>query len=166
MITVRLVSGLLAVSAYAPLFAQDSTEKLKENADKAQAVFDARPGSPKDTALVDVMPVFPGGEKAMFAYLGKETKYPQEALDQGIMGKVFVQFTVEQDGRVDSVVVKRGAHPALDAEAVRVVSSMPNWSPGRQRGKAVRTRYTLPISFTMSEKDLERARKKTVKRKG
>ncbi len=160
MITVRLVSGLLAAAACAPLFAQESTEKLKENADKAQAVFDARSGSPKDTALVEVMPAFPGGEKAMFAYLGRETKYPQEALDQGIMGKVFVQFTVEQDGRVDSVFVKRGAHPALDAEAVRVVSSMPNWSPGRQRGKAVRTRYTLPISFTMNEKDLERVRRK------
>jgi protein TonB len=82
----------------------------------------------------------------------------------GFTGKVFVRFDVEKNGHVDSVVVVRGAHPLLNAEAVRVISAMPDWSPGRQGGKPVRKRYTLPISFTMPQKDLDRIRKKQAKR--
>ena len=74
-------------------------------------------------------------------------KYPQIALENGVQGKVFVQFVVEKDGSVSNIKVVRGVDASLDKEAVRVVSVMPKWKPGKQRGKAVRVAYTLPIAF-------------------
>jgi len=148
-------------------FAQSSTDELRQHADKAQEVFDG-PGHLRDTAngpVLDRPPEYPGGQAALFAFLKEETIYPPEAMDRGIMGKVFVEFVVVKDGHVDSVRVKRGVHALLDAEAVRVVGSMKNWIPGMQAGEVVRSRYVLPISFVMQEKDVQRARKRA-KRKG
>lgn len=101
--------------------------------------------------LVEEEAAFPGGQEALFKYLGKETKYPQIARDANITGVVYVQFVVEKDGRInkDMIEVLRGVHPALDAEAIRVVKGMPNWSPGRQRGKPVRQYFKLPFRFTL-----------------
>lgn len=101
--------------------------------------------------IVEEQPQFPGGEKALFEFLGKETKYPAIAKDAGITGVVYIQFAVMEDGSVnpDKIEVIRGVHPALDAEAVRVVKKMPTWSPGRQRGKPVAVYYKLPFRFTL-----------------
>lgn len=101
--------------------------------------------------IVEEQPEFPGGEKALFEFLGKETKYPAIAKDAGITGVVYVQFAVMEDGSVnpDKIEVIRGVHPALDAEAVRVVKRMPKWTPGRQRGKPVAVFYKLPFRFTL-----------------
>ena len=147
------------------LLAQEGTDQLKTNSDKAQQVFDnSIAKSPARTGdHVEVMPVFPGGEQALYAYLKKEAKYPKEARQQGITGKVFVQFIVRTTGKVDSVIVKRGTHPLLDAEAAEVVDRMPNWTPGKIDGKPVPVQYVLPISFTMDAKDLEKIRKKQAK---
>lgn len=99
--------------------------------------------------ISEVAPAYPGGEKAMMKYLQKNIKYPNEAKDKGIKGTVFLEFVVEKDGKVDDVLVKKGINPLLDAEAVRVVSSMPKWSVGKQNGSLVAVRYTLPVKFEL-----------------
>jgi len=106
---------------------------------------------PQIFTIVEENPEFPGGEAALFKYLGKNTKFPAIAKDAGIQGIVYVQFVVMEDGSIndDMITILRGVHPALDAEAVRVVKEMPDWKPGRQRGKAVRVYYKLPFRFTL-----------------
>lgn len=100
--------------------------------------------------IAEVMPEFPGGKDALFAYIGKNLKYPQQAVEEGIEGVVFVTFVVEVDGRITGVTVLRGLGGVLDKEAVRVVSGMPNWMPGKQNGKAVRVKYNLPIRYKLA----------------
>lgn len=102
--------------------------------------------------VVERMPEFPGGEQAMFTYLGRELKYPTEALERGIEGAVVIQFVVERDGSIGEVKVLRGIGGGCDEEAVRVVQGMPRWSPGEQGGKKVRTSFTLPIRFQLQNK--------------
>lgn len=97
--------------------------------------------------VVEDMPVFPGGNNEIARYLVNNIQYPIEALENGVMGRVLVQFIVEKDGSVSNAKVVRAVHPLLDKEALRVVNSMPKWTPGKQRGKAVRVKYTIPITF-------------------
>ncbi len=101
--------------------------------------------------VVEDMPKFPGGNKAMYAFLGENIKYPDVAKQEGYQGKVFVTFVVEKDGSVSNVKLVRGVHESLDKEAMRVIKIMPKWEPGTQRGKAVRVQYTLPIKFTLDK---------------
>ena len=98
--------------------------------------------------VVEDMPKFLGGD--LTQWLAKNTKYPEAALKRKAEGRVFVQFIIEKDGRVTNVKVLRPVDPDLDREAVRVVSSMPRWKPGRQRGKFVRVSYTVPINFQLT----------------
>lgn len=100
--------------------------------------------------MPEIMPEFVGGADALDEFIKKNIKYPAEAKEKGIQGKVYVQFVVEKDGSITNVIVRRGTNSLLDAEAVRVVKLMPAWKPGSMRGKKVRVRYTLPISFTLS----------------
>jgi len=79
----------------------------------------------------------------------KNIKYPKEAIEANITGKVFVQFVIEKDGSITNAKIARSASTLLDAEALRIVNNMPQWIPGKQRGKAVRVAYTLPISFSL-----------------
>lgn len=97
----------------------------------------------------EVMPEFPGGESAMYRYLSANTKYPSEARKKKITGKVYVNFIVEKDGKITDAKVLRGAHPLLDEESLRVISSMPSWSPGLQDGKPVRVSFNIPLNFTL-----------------
>jgi protein TonB len=99
--------------------------------------------------VVESMPSFPGGEPALYKYLGENIKYPQMAKESGIQGRVFVTFVVERDGTVTDVRVLRGIGGGCDEEAIRVVKNMPKWTPGKQRGKAVRVQYNLPVKFTL-----------------
>ena len=100
--------------------------------------------------VVEHMPEFPGGQNAMMQFITDHLIYPKEAKDYGIQGRVICQFVVEKDGRVSDVQVIRSAgDAALDQEAVRVVSSMPLWNPGTQRGKPVRVKYTIPVNFRL-----------------
>ena len=101
--------------------------------------------------IVEVMPEFPGGAAAMFTYLSGNIKYPEEAKDKGISGRVFISFVVEKDGSVNQVQVKKGIGGGCDEEAVRVVQAMPKWKPGLQKGKPVRVSYLLPITFKLNE---------------
>ena len=107
--------------------------------------------SEEDTVYqtVDEMPKFPGGEQAMFKFISENVKYPQEAKDKNISGRVFVNFVVEKDGSVDEVKVLRSIGGGCDEEAVRVVKSMPKWTPGKQKGKPVRVSYIIPFVFKL-----------------
>ena len=99
--------------------------------------------------IVEEMPSFPGGEAKLMEYVGKNIKNPQIARETGIQGRVFVNFVVEPDGSVSNVTVLRGIGGGCDEEAMRVVKNMPKWKPGKQRGKAVRVQYMLPVNFRL-----------------
>jgi len=99
--------------------------------------------------IVEEMPQFPGGEEALNKYLHSSVRYPAIAQENGISGRVYVQFVINQNGEVTNVTVPRSVDPSLDREAIRVVQAMPKWSPGKQRNKPVRVSYTVPINFVL-----------------
>lgn len=100
--------------------------------------------------VVEVMPQFPGGQIAMLQYIMKNIKYPEQAMKEGIQGRVAVSFIVEKDGSISNVRPIHSVHPLLNKEAVRVVKSMPKWSPGKQNGKPVRVRFNVPVMFKLN----------------
>ncbi len=99
--------------------------------------------------VVEEMPSFPGGEAAMQAFIKKNLKFPQIALENGIQGRVICSFVVDGKGHITGAEVIRSVDPNLDKEALRVINLMPDWKPGKQQGKAVRVRYTLPVVFRL-----------------
>lgn len=99
--------------------------------------------------MVEQAPQFPGGPAELMGWLSKNIRYPVIAQENGIQGRVICQFVVGSDGSVRDVKVMRGVDPSLDKEAIRVIQSMPKWIPGRQNGKAVSVRYTLPVTFKL-----------------
>jgi TonB family protein len=99
--------------------------------------------------VVEEMPQFPGGTDAMVAWITSNLKYPAEALKRKITGKVYVNFAVSSKGKVKNVVVSKSANPLLNAEAVRVISSMPDWKPGTQGGKSVEVQIKVPVEFKL-----------------
>ena len=120
--------GLTTVSAQKTVVAQ-----------KNQKVFD----------VVEQMPEYPGGIQALFEYLSQNVKYPADAEKQKVEGRVIATFVVETDGTINNVEVVKPVFPSLDAEAIRVLSGMPKWTPGKQSGKEVRVKYTVPINFNL-----------------
>lgn len=99
--------------------------------------------------VVENMPEFPGGPAEMMKFLSNNIRYPTIAQENGIQGRVIVQFVVNSDGTIVDATVVRSVDPFLDKEALRVINSMPKWKPGMQRGKAVRVKYTLPVMFRL-----------------
>ena len=122
------VFGLITVSAQKTFVAK-----------KNQKVFD----------IVEQMPEYPGGQAALFEFISKNVKYPDDAVKKKVEGKVFVTFVVDTDGKITDVSLMRKVFPSLDAEAIRVISAMPNWIPGKQKGQVVRVKYTVPIMFRL-----------------
>lgn len=134
--TRKNVSLKVALTMLVLLFSfMTSTAQTKKN----DIVFD----------VVEVMPQFPGGQIAMLQYLMKNIKYPEQAVKEGIQGRVTVRFIVEKDGSISDVKPVLSVHPLLNKEAVRVVKSMPKWTPGKQNGKPVRVRFNLPVMFKL-----------------
>lgn len=99
----------------------------------------------EDPKTFDSLPEFPGGEQERHKYLAENIKYPLLAAENGIQGRIIVQFVVNRDGSVSNVVIAKSSHPLLDLEAMRVVLKMPRWTPAMKGGKPVRTRFTLPV---------------------
>lgn len=99
--------------------------------------------------VVENDPEFPGGMDALYKYLAQNIKYPQLARDNGITGRVYVTFVVERDGSIANPKVLKDIGGGCGAEAIRVVKSMPKWNPGKQRGKAVRVQFNLPVNFNL-----------------
>jgi len=99
--------------------------------------------------VVENMPEFPGGDLGLMKFIQKNVKYPAIAKEYNITGKVYVSFIVDKQGKVTNVKIVRGVDKNLDAEALRVVSLLPKYKPGKQRGKSVRVMFTIPINFTL-----------------
>ena len=100
--------------------------------------------------VVENMPEFPGGDLGLMKFIQKNVKYPAIAKEYNITGKVYVSFIVDKTGQVTNVKIVRGVDKNLDAEALRVVKSLPKYKPGKQRGKPVRVMFTIPINFTLN----------------
>ena len=134
----------------------DETKADTPETNTAVGTFEPVQGDVFD--VVEEMPQYPGGPQALFEFLSNNVKYPEEAEKAGIQGRVIATFVVEKDGSVSNAKVVKSVDPLLDAEALRVISAMPKWKPGKQNGKVVRVKYTVPLSFHFdgvreSEKD-------------
>ena len=112
---------------------------VEEEEESSQPIF----------TVVETMPQFPGGDAALLQFLAKSIKYPVIAQENGIQGRVICAFVVNRDGSIVDAEVLRGVDPSLDKEALRVINTKPKWSPGKQRGKPVRVKYTVPITFRL-----------------
>lgn len=99
--------------------------------------------------IVEEMPEFPGGTEALHKYLAQSVRFPVIAQENGIQGRVYIQFVINQNGEVTNATILRGVDPSLDREALRVVEAMPKWKPGKQRNRPVRVSYTVPINFVL-----------------
>lgn len=99
--------------------------------------------------IVEQMPEYPGGMQALMEFLKENIKYPEDAQKQKVEGRVLVKFVVETDGSITNLEVVKHAFPSLDAEAVRVLSAMPKWTPGKQKGQVVRVKFVVPINFNL-----------------
>lgn len=99
--------------------------------------------------IVEEMPEFPEGQLGLRKFIAQTIKYPVAAQENGIQGKVFVNFVVAKDGSVKNAKIFRGVDPSLDKEALRVVNSLPKWKPGKQKGEEVAVSYTVPINFVL-----------------
>ncbi len=118
--------------------------------------------NPEFFDVVEQMPEYPGGAHALFEYLAKNIRYPESAEKAGIQGRVIATFVVMKDGSISNVKVVKSVSPELDTEARRVLSAMPNWTPGMQNGKAVNVKYTVPISFALPDSKIEETKESSV----
>ncbi|MGP1420610.1 MAG: energy transducer TonB [Tannerella sp.] len=115
--------------------------KVEEEEESSQQIF----------MVVEEMPEFPGGQAALMSFIAKSIKYPVVAQENGIQGRVTCSFVVNKDGSIVDAEVVRGIDPSLDKEALRVINTMPKWKPGKQRGKPVRVKFTVPINFRLNQ---------------
>lgn len=124
----------------------------KDNITILRAVGDDSTVSDKEKVyqVVEQQPSFPGGREELFKYLAYNVKYPIDAAENKIEGRVLVAFVVEHDGSISNVNVANSVYPSLDKESIRVVSGMPKWIPGKANGKTVRVKYTIPITFRLN----------------
>ena len=141
-----LVAGNISCS-------QGASEKqdAKEETVAPDSVAAPTDGVAKDEVFMvaEQMPEFPGGMKELLKFLQNNLKYPENAMKNNVQGRVIVQFVVEKDGTLTEFKVARSVDPDLDAEALRVLQIMPKWKPGMQRGKIVRVKFTVPVSFKL-----------------
>ncbi len=129
--------------------ATDDTKQAIEVKYTPVEVVEEEPEEEQIFQVVEEQPEFPGGQIELMKFLQKNIKYPTISQENGVQGRVIVQFVVNRDGSIVDTQVMRGVDPYLDKEALRVVSTMPKWKPGKQRGKPVRTRFTLPVQFRL-----------------
>ena len=129
-----------------------STEDTKEAVEIKQVVIEEEEEEEEIEEVflvVEEQPEFPGGMAKLMKYFSDNVRYPVVAAENGIQGRVICQFTVWRDGSIRDIVVVRGVDKALDREAVRLIENMPNWKPGKQRGKEVSCKFTVPVSFRL-----------------
>ena len=136
-------------TAEVEIVSEDNSDKVQDIIRVPLAPIEEDPDDKVVFVVVETMPSFPGGAGELMKYLSSNVKYPIIAQENGIQGRVIVQFTVRKDGSIDDVQVVRSADPNLDKEAIRVIKSMPNWKPGEQRGKKVNCKFTVPVVFKL-----------------
>ncbi|WP_303142583.1 energy transducer TonB [uncultured Parabacteroides sp.] len=157
---VPMAAGLLLlnnIDAMARVLNGKVSEVIQQPASlAATTVFEMETADPlppdkdKIHETCDIMPEFPGGQSALLQFLAKSIKYPVEAQQQGKQGKVTVTFIVEKDGSITNAKVIQVLYPSLDEEALRVINSMPKWTPGKMKdGKVVRVQYTVPLTYRL-----------------
>jgi protein TonB len=134
------VAGSLDSTANRPV---DAIIVLDDNPDPVIPV------EPAPAIRVEEMPAFPGGDEALLKYIAEKIIYPEEAAANGIQGRVTLRFVVASDGSVKQVEILRGVHPDLDKEAIRVISLLPKWKPGKQNGIAVPVFFSVPVNFKL-----------------
>lgn len=145
MANVKVLIGMLIVSCLFTVFACNQKKITKSPGSQVNS----EQTQEKVYLEVEQMPEFPRGEIELRKFIGSSIKYPVEAMKGKIQGKVFVSFVIGKDGCVIDVKIARGVDPLLDTEAMRVVKSMPKWTPGKQKGKNVAVQYTIPINFAL-----------------
>lgn len=134
-----LIGALMIVFSKATMAQTNSGDSAHKIEGDSERIYD----------IVEQMPSFPGGNQALFQYISSHIKYPASAAEAGLQGRVIVTFVVEPDGSITNVKVSKSVDAALDKEALRLVSSMPRWIPGKQNGKAIRVKYSVPVSFRL-----------------
>lgn len=141
--------GSTVVAAYVGY----ASESIVANNPQRKYVFtlqkDGSGDSGKPFDVVEQMPQFPGGMKELMTFLSENVRYPEAAHKTGVQGRVIANFVVEKDGSITEAKIVKSVSPELDAEALRVINSMPNWIPGRQNGEVVRVKYTIPVTFQL-----------------
>lgn len=153
----------LSAFPLAQTIAREESTKQQENVLPSQPKDDKQRPEPltTDTILVVVqkMPEFPGGDRAIMKYLRENINYPEKAMQKGIEGTVYITFMVETDGRITDVKLLRGIGGGCDEEAVRVIENMPNWKPGEIRDEVSRVAFTMPIRFSLDDKKKKKTKK-------
>jgi protein TonB len=146
----EILDDKVEVEDIAPIEELDDEDKVDFSAPVEEIVQEEeKPEEPEIFFIVEEMPQFPGGETALRKYIAENVRYPEMAKENDIQGTVYVRFVVDEKGKVTNVELLRGVDPLLDKEALRVVSSLPNWKPGKQRGKAVKVSHSVPIKFAL-----------------
>jgi protein TonB len=145
----EIMKSKVAISVFDVINGSEEGDVLKAKQVLVTEVVKPREEETKIFTVVEQMPSFPGGEAALMQYLSKNIKYPPFAEENNIQGRVICTFVVERDGSVSDIRIARSVDPSLDKEAIRVVSGMPKWIPGRQNGQMVRVKYTLPVTFRL-----------------
>ena len=152
-LTLLAMAGVFAACSSNPKMekSQSATQIKSKMAptNKEVTVTALVPDSMKVYSIVKKMPQFPGGSGALIKYLASHIRYPKQAKSEGDQGKVYASFIVNKDGRISNIKIIRDVSPSLDAEVIRVVKSMPHWTPGEQKGQKVRVRFTLPVRFSL-----------------
>jgi len=138
----KILLGFVLAFSLVSVFAFENYEATKSSLNSAEQ-------KEKVYLKVEQMPEYQGGEQELIKFIVNSVDYPAEAKKKGIQGKVFVEFVVGKDGAIRDVKVAKGVDPMLDAEAIRVVSSMPNWVSGMEKGQQVSVQYTIPINFAL-----------------
>jgi protein TonB len=145
----EIMKSKVSISVFDVLNGSEDGEVLKATQMLVTEPVKPKVEESKVFEVVEQMPSFPGGDVALMQYLSKNIKYPPVAEEMGIQGRVICTFVVERDGSVSDIRIARSVDPSLDKEAIRVVSGMPRWIPGRQNGQMVRVKYTLPVTFRL-----------------
>ena len=147
-----LAAALLLASNISCVSTEKNEEELSATSEESRAI---KAPEGEIYQVVEEMPEFPGGMGECMKFIGKNIKYPAEAIEKGIQGRVIIQMVVTKEGDIAEAKVVRSIDPLLDAEALRVINSMPKWKPGKQKGEAVNVKYTIPVMFRLSNEASE-----------
>lgn len=151
-----LLVALISIFTTQNLLAQDDNAQIGEKIIVEEISNKPIKGGDDIYFSAEQVAYYPGGEVALMQYIASAIQYPVEAQEEGVQGRVIIQFVVEKDGSIGEVKVARGRHPALDAEAVRVVKNIPEkFIPGKVNGKVVRYWFKLPINFKLPPAEIE-----------
>lgn len=139
-----ILSCLVLIAGSVPCGAQNSDEESPDS-----VVVQEQNDPEKVFQVVEKMPEYPGGLKNLLAWLQKNVRYPKQSMKNKVQGRVIVKFVIDKDGKAVEPEIEKSVDPYIDKEAIRLINKMPKWTPGEQKGKPVRVKFTLPIMFRL-----------------